>query len=50
MMKWIYISLVLFILMKKIDTNLVDMKHLYDSIPAHNEKDINSVSVECLMV
>lgn len=34
----------------KIDANLVDMKYLFNSIPAHDEKNINAVNIKCLPV
>ena len=34
----------------KIDTSLIDMKYLFNSIPAHDEKDLNAVNIKCLPV
>ena len=34
----------------KIDTRLIDMKYLFNSIPAHDEKDLNAVNIKCLPV
>ena len=31
-----------------IDTSLVDMKYLFNSIPAHDEKNLDSVNIKCL--
>ena len=32
----------------KIDRSLIDMKYLFNSIPAHDEKDLNAVNIKCL--